>query len=112
MPTERPRSARGLFGSIQPFSKAMSPSQRSTEPMVTDSQPDCSRVHAPSHNRSCGQMRPQISGRVEVADACRHASSARPSARSEEHTSELQVTNAHLVCRLLLAKKNTQTNKQ
>src|SRR3546814_14416139 len=26
--------------------------------------------------------------------------------RSEEHTSELQVTNAHLVCRLLLEKKN------
>src|SRR3546814_6284530 len=26
-------------------------------------------------------------------------------ARSEEHTSELQVTNAHLVCRLLLEKK-------
>src|SRR3546814_3007269 len=25
--------------------------------------------------------------------------------RSEEHTSELQVTNAHLVCRLLLVKK-------
>src|SRR3546814_8564073 len=28
-------------------------------------------------------------------------------ARSEEHTSELQVTNAHLVCRLLLEKKTT-----
>src|SRR3546814_3754656 len=28
--------------------------------------------------------------------------------RSEEHTSELQVTNAHLVCRLLLEKKNKQ----
>src|SRR3546814_1508119 len=27
-------------------------------------------------------------------------------ARSEEHTSELPVTNAHLVCRLLLEKKN------
>src|SRR3546814_6455975 len=26
-------------------------------------------------------------------------------ARSEEHTSELQVTNAHLVCRLLIEKK-------
>src|SRR3546814_2351311 len=26
--------------------------------------------------------------------------------RSEEHTSELPVTNAHLVCRLLLEKKN------
>src|SRR3546814_8300004 len=32
--------------------------------------------------------------------------SARKNAsRSEEHTSELQVTNAHLVCRLLLEKK-------
>src|SRR3546814_9739581 len=29
--------------------------------------------------------------------------------RSEEHTSELQVTNAHLVCRLLLEKKK-ETN--
>src|SRR3546814_4416594 len=29
----------------------------------------------------------------------------RESGRSEEHTSELQVTNAHLVCRLLLEKK-------
>src|SRR3546814_9115084 len=27
--------------------------------------------------------------------------------RSEEHTSELPVTNAHLVCRLLLEKKTT-----
>src|SRR3546814_6264511 len=33
-------------------------------------------------------------------------------ARSEEHTSELQVTNAHLVCRLLLEKKKeTGENK-
>src|SRR3546814_7096557 len=32
--------------------------------------------------------------------------------RSEEHTSELQVTNAHLVCRLLLEKKKkTSTAK-
>src|SRR3546814_8452971 len=28
--------------------------------------------------------------------------------RSEEHTYELQVTNAHLVCRLLLEKKKTK----
>src|SRR3546814_4638846 len=28
--------------------------------------------------------------------------------RSEEHTSELQVTNAHLVCRLLLEKKKNK----
>src|SRR3546814_10273065 len=31
--------------------------------------------------------------------------------RSEEHTSELQVTNAHLVCRLLLEKKKTKNTK-
>src|SRR3546814_9386816 len=31
--------------------------------------------------------------------------------RSEEHTSELQVTNAHLVCRLLLAKKKKKNHK-
>src|SRR3546814_8030665 len=32
--------------------------------------------------------------------------------RSEEHTSELPVTNAHLVCRLLLAKKKKHTIDQ
>src|SRR3546814_4706887 len=31
--------------------------------------------------------------------------------RSEEHTSELQSTNAHLVCRLLLEKKNKNKTK-
>src|SRR3546814_6941946 len=31
--------------------------------------------------------------------------------RSEEHTSETPVTNAHLVCRLLLAKKNKNEKK-
>src|SRR3546814_1516422 len=36
----------------------------------------------------------------------RHGAPALYSCRSEEHTSELQVTNAHLVCRLLLEKKN------
>src|SRR3546814_3497622 len=30
--------------------------------------------------------------------------------RSEEHTSELQVTNAHRVCRLLLAKNKNQNH--
>src|SRR3546814_2021046 len=42
---------------------------------------------------------------------CCRSSCPAPSAwiswsRSEEHTSELPVTNAHLVCRLLLEKKN------
>src|SRR3546814_10836400 len=40
------------------------------------------------------------------------AATQRISTRSEEHTSELQVTNAHLVCRLLLEKKNKQKEKR
>jgi hypothetical protein len=39
----------------------------STEPMVTVPWPDCSITQLPSHSRSCGQMRPQISGKVLVA---------------------------------------------
>src|SRR5205809_4520010 len=35
---------------------------------------------------------------------------SRPPIRSEEHTSELQ-SRLHLVCRLLLEKKKTKTNK-
>src|SRR3546814_5020655 len=31
-----------------------------------------------------------------------------PGSRSEEHTSETPVTNAHIVCRLLLEKKKTK----
>src|SRR3546814_8980737 len=34
-----------------------------------------------------------------------------PKSRSEEHTSELQVTNAQLVCRLLLEKKKKRRDK-
>src|SRR5258708_13468429 len=44
--------------------------------------------------------------------SCRSASGPRPRAadRSEEHTSELQSPD-HLVCRLLLEKKNTRASK-
>src|SRR5690625_6500870 len=40
-------------------------------------------------------------------DASRHGGCAPIGSRSEEHTSELQ-SRGHLVCRLLLEKKNTQ----
>ena len=39
----------------------------STEPMVTVPKPDFSMTQLPSHSRSCGQMRPQISGKLLVA---------------------------------------------
>ena len=40
----------------------------STAPMVTVPWPDCSMTQLPSHSRSCGQMRPQISGMLLVAE--------------------------------------------
>src|SRR5207253_9695817 len=44
---------------------------------------------------------------MSPATSTRSRTSARPSIRSEEHTSELQ-SRGHLVCRLLLEKKKTQ----
>ena len=55
--------------------------KRSTAPMVTLSNP-FSITQLPSHNRSCGQMRPQISGNVLVALLTSYASSNRFSAVS------------------------------
>ncbi len=46
---------------FQPCFKASSVMYFSMEPMVTAPSPSLS-VHAPSHRRSCGQMRPQTSG--------------------------------------------------
>src|SRR5438552_7039577 len=54
----------------------------------------CSRIGSP----------PRASARPGSPPRRRHASPSRPS-RSEEHTSELQSPD-HLVCRLLLEKKN------
>src|SRR3546814_10457310 len=53
-------------------------------------------------NRQPGR---QIVGRAELIDVVIPPAESCLLARSEEHTSELQVTNAPLVCRLLLEKK-------
>ena len=54
----------------------------SIEPIVTVPWPDCSIVQMPSQRRSCGQMRPQISGMLLVAEETRQASSILSSAAS------------------------------
>jgi hypothetical protein len=54
-------------GSTQPSSQAVSVMNFSTDPIVTAPWPENSMTQLPSHSRSCGQMRPQISGMVEVA---------------------------------------------
>ena len=67
MPADCARSRGGLIGWIQPSAQAVSVMCFSIEPIVTVPWPDCSIVQMPSQSRSCGQMRPQISGIVEVA---------------------------------------------
>src|SRR5689334_23846687 len=66
---------------------------------------------SPSTRRSCRRRSPRWpSRRAGSRTACRWT--ARPasrSARSEEHTSELQ-SQFHLVCRLLLEKKKKKKN--
>ena len=49
----------------QPKAKAVSLIYFSAFPIVTAPKPSF-RVHAPSHRRSCGQTRPQTSGKVLV----------------------------------------------
>ena len=55
--------------------------KRSTAPIVTASK-SFSMTQLPSHRRSCGQIRPQISGKLLVAALTSYASSSRPSAVS------------------------------
>src|SRR5207253_6157363 len=65
-------------------------------------------VGAATACRVVGQLRDRVVGgraRGLLAALPMHVSSA---SRSEEHTSELQ-SRGHLVCRLLLEKKNTRT---
>ena len=67
IPTLSGRSLAGAGGCTQPSSQAVSVMYFSTAPMVTVPWPDCSMTQLPSQSRSCGQMRPQISGKVLVA---------------------------------------------
>ena len=67
MPTLSDRSRRGWIGFTQPRCQAVSVMYFSTEPIVTDSKP-FSMTQLPSQRRSCGQMRPQISGKLLVAE--------------------------------------------
>ncbi len=66
-PTDCLRAGPGTSGSTQPSSQAVSVMNFSTDPIVTAPWPENSITQLPSHSRSCGQMRPQISGMVEVA---------------------------------------------
>src|SRR3989442_4706897 len=52
--------------------------------------------------------RSRLPGRADFRPCRRQGSYRRESARSEEHTSELQ-SRPHLVCRLLLEKKKKQS---
>jgi hypothetical protein len=66
---------------FQPRLRASSVMYFSIEPMVTAPRPSFS-VQAPSHSRSCGQMRPQTSGRELVLWDSSAASNRLPSSIS------------------------------
>ncbi len=66
MPTLSGRSCAGATGLIQPRSQAVSVMYFSIAPIVTVPWPACSMTQFPSQSRSCGQIRPQISGKVLV----------------------------------------------
>src|SRR5258708_24290081 len=67
----------------------------------------CRRTNAVSNLRSriMAKYYDLVKRRRASALGCRAGNRVRPAARSEEHTSELQSPD-HLVCRLLLEKKN------
>src|SRR3546814_4859278 len=74
--------------------------------------PDLPRRHCESSagSRAVGDVAPTYGVEPECGPRPEHYAPRRPATqtprtRSEEHTSELQVTNAHIVCRLLLEKK-------
>src|SRR6266498_5384936 len=75
------------------------PAQDVTEPTESSWTPNVGRPRATGRGRSCGAARP----RWMPPAPWRGVAAAGP--RSEEHTSELQ-SRPHLVCRLLLEKKN------
>src|SRR5690625_1272811 len=76
----------------------------------------CGGGALPSHLRRCAQLLPPVDPRrctggvqrrVFAPPVAKLALGGFPGGRSEEHTSELQ-SRGHLVCRLLLEKKNNQ----
>jgi hypothetical protein len=67
MPTDCCNSRVGFGGVTQPRSQAVSVMYFSTAPIETDSKP-FSMTQLPSQSRSCGQIRPQISGKLLVAE--------------------------------------------
>ena len=82
MATFAERSRLGRKGCTHPSWKACSVSVFSTAPIVTVPCPLRSKTQLPSHRRSCGQIRPQISGKALIALKRSHASRHSPSAHS------------------------------
>src|SRR5213594_275324 len=65
-------------------------------------------VHTPSLHDALPISSARMARRCGVIRIPRDRRSWAIGSRSEEHTSELQVTNAYLVCRLLLEKKKNK----
>src|SRR5437870_9869920 len=87
------------------------PPSRSTL-SLHDALPIFSPTATTSGRASSAFRRAAASGDQDRASwGCTPAVAERPGPRSEEHTSELQ-SRGHLVCRLLLEKKNFRSNEE
>src|SRR5258708_25880448 len=73
------------------------------------SSPGCCRATRPMTSARCASARSTSSPTLPPARSSCATTPPPTAARSEEHTSELQSPD-HLVCRLLLEKKKTNTN--
>src|SRR5262245_64471734 len=78
---------------------------------LDEAAPEARRFEPPRHLRRAVRSGSDAAAhaRCPLAPPCGCVSRWRPSSRSEEHTSELQSLR-HLVCRLLLEKKNTRSH--
>src|SRR3546814_5862430 len=116
-------AAQAAKARIEQITTASTPKPR---PRARRTSPGCSKAararpssppttSAPTPNRSAPNSpcttpcsAPTATAAATPAPTCagisRSTATTSPKPRSEEHTSELQVTNAHLVCRLLLEK--------
>src|SRR3712207_7300207 len=80
--------------------------QAATRPVVSGPECPSRRETAPTETPRETRLAPKSWRYADRRDGPRIAGLGAPSARSEEHTSELQ-SRQYLVCRLLLEKKKT-----
>src|SRR3546814_3983859 len=98
-----------LANSVQPGQRSSPSASTTTAPFTLGCASSARSARASSGSPATSRY---CLGTSPPKRAPRPAAGTTAQSRSEEHTSELQVTNAHLVCRLLLEKKKNKVAQQ